>query len=69
MLCLTRGIGEIVDIGPGIEVMVLEINGNQVRLGISAPKDVPVHRREVMERIKANQKGNADEQHTGMEAG
>jgi carbon storage regulator len=52
MLVLTRRIGEIIRIGPHIVVTVLGVNGNQVRFGIEAPKDVPVHREEVFERIK-----------------
>jgi carbon storage regulator len=52
MLILSRRIGEIIRIGPDIVVTVLGVNGNQVRLGIDAPKDVAVHREEVFERIK-----------------
>jgi carbon storage regulator len=52
MLVLTRRIGEIIRIGPHIVVTVLGVNGNQVRFGIEAPKDVAVHREEVFERIK-----------------
>jgi carbon storage regulator len=52
MLILTRRIGEIVRIGDDVSVAVLGIKGNQVRLGIDAPKDIPVHREEIFERIK-----------------
>jgi carbon storage regulator len=52
MLILTRRIGEIVRIGDDVSVAVLGIKGNQVRLGIEAPKDIPVHREEIFERIK-----------------
>jgi carbon storage regulator len=52
MLVLTRRVGEIIRIGPHIVVTVLGVNGNQVRFGIEAPKDVAVHREEVFERIK-----------------
>jgi carbon storage regulator len=53
MLILTRRVGETVVIGDDITVTVLGVKGNQVRLGIGAPKDVAVHREEVYERIKA----------------
>jgi len=52
MLILTRRITESVMIGSEITVTVLEVNGTQVRLGIRAPKEVPVHREEIFERIK-----------------
>ena len=47
MLVLTRRIGEQLVFGDDIRVNVLGINGNQVRIGINAPKDVPVHREEI----------------------
>ena len=52
MLILTRRIGESLVIGDQITVTVLNIKGNQIRLGIDAPKDVPVHREEVYQRIQ-----------------
>ena len=53
MLVLTRSIGERVIVQNGeISVVVLEVKGNQVRLGIDAPKHIPVHREEVFKRIK-----------------
>ncbi len=54
MLVLSRGVGESIVIGDSIEVHVLENRGRgrQVRLGIDAPRDVPVHRSEVAERIR-----------------
>jgi carbon storage regulator len=55
MLILTRRIGEAVIIGDKISLKVLEINANQVRIGVSAPTDVPVHREEIYERIKRNE--------------
>lgn len=60
MLILTRRVGEIVRIGDDIEVSVLAIKGNQVRLGVNAPRHVSVHREEIYERIKAEQLASAD---------
>jgi len=52
MLCLTRFPGEQIVIGDDITVTLVEIREDSVRLGIEAPKEVPVHRREVYEAIK-----------------
>ena len=52
MIVLTRKRGEGIQIGDDIHIVVLAIRGNVVRLGIEAPKDVPVHRDEVVEKIK-----------------
>ena len=51
MLVLTRKVGQSIVIGDGIEVVVLEVRGEQVRLGIRAPKDVAVHRKEIYDQI------------------
>ncbi len=55
MLILTRRVGETLMIGDEVTVTVLGVKGNQVRLGINAPKNVSVHREEIYQRIKAEQ--------------
>jgi len=52
MLILTRRVGETLMIGNDVTVTVLGVKGNQVRIGVNAPKDVAVHREEIFERIK-----------------
>jgi carbon storage regulator len=52
MLILTRRVGESVMIGDNITVTVLAVRGNQVRIGVDAPKEVTVHREEIYERVK-----------------
>ena len=52
MLILTRRVGETLMIGDDVSVTVLGVKGNQVRIGVNAPKDVTVHREEIFERIK-----------------
>jgi carbon storage regulator len=59
MLILTRRVGESVVIGEDVTVTVLGVKGNQVRIGINAPKTVAVHREEIFERIK-NGQGTGD---------
>ena len=51
MLILTRKVGETIRIGDDIAISVIDIRGNQVRLGIEAPRDITVHREEVYEQI------------------
>jgi carbon storage regulator len=52
MLILTRRVGEAVMIGEEVTVTVLGVKGNQVRIGVNAPKTVSVHREEIFDRIK-----------------
>jgi carbon storage regulator len=52
MLILTRRVGETIMIGDNVTATVLGVKGNQVRVGVTAPKEVAVHREEIYERIK-----------------
>jgi carbon storage regulator len=60
MLILTRRVGETLMIGDDVTVTVLGVKGNQVRIGVNAPKEVAVHREEIYERIKREQEASAD---------
>lgn len=58
MLILTRRVGEALMIGEDISISVLGVKGNQVRIGIDAPKDVAVHREEIFQKIQREHTGN-----------
>lgn len=60
MLILTRRVGETLMIGDEVTVTVLGVKGNQVRIGVNAPRDVTVHREEIYERIKQEQIANRE---------
>ena len=60
MLILTRRVGETVVIGDEVTVTVLGVKGNQVRLGVNAPREVAVHREEIFERIKRERSNGED---------
>jgi carbon storage regulator len=59
MLILTRRVGETLMIGDEVTVTVLGVKGNQIRIGVHAPKNVAVHREEIYQRIQEEQHGSA----------
>ena len=67
-MILTRRVGESLMIGDDVNVTVLGIRGNQVRIGVNAPKEIPVHREEIYERIQREKAGqNADSDYDAFE--
>ncbi|MEM7282338.1 MAG: carbon storage regulator CsrA [Pseudomonadota bacterium] len=60
MLILTRRVGESVMIGDEVTITVLGVKGNQVRIGVNAPKTVAVHREEIYERIQRERNGDSE---------
>ena len=62
MLILTRRVGETLMIGDEVTVTVLGVKGNQVRIGVNAPKDVSVHREEIYRRIEEEKRGKTGDE-------
>ena len=65
MLILTRKVNETVMIGNDVTITVLGVNGSQVRIGVSAPKNIAVHREEIYDRIKREQPSSPEVGHDG----
>jgi carbon storage regulator len=61
MLILTRRIGETLMVGDEVTVTVLGVKGNQVRIGVNAPRDVAVHREEIYQKIQGEKGGDVPE--------
>lgn len=62
MLILTRRIGESLQIGDNVKITVLSVRGNQIQIGIDAPPEVSVHREEIYERLKREQRERGGDQ-------
>ena len=61
MLVLARKVGQSIVVNDNVEILVIEVRGDQVRLGIEAPRSIPVHRKELLEQIRAENVKAADE--------
>ena len=68
MLILTRRVGETLMIGDEVTVTVLGVKGNQVRIGVNAPREVAVHREEIYDRIKAEEEGEGEGEQAPLES-
>lgn len=66
MLALTRKKGESLVINNNIEILILEVRGDQIKIGITAPKDVPIYRKEVYKQIQEENKASVSAE--GLEA-
>ncbi|MFJ4343813.1 carbon storage regulator CsrA [Pseudomonas sp. NPDC089401] len=60
MLVIGREVGEVITIGDDIRIMVVDMRDNQVRFGVTAPREVPVHRAEIYRKIKEREARRAD---------
>jgi len=66
MLVLARKVEQSIVINDNIELLVIEVRGDQVRLGIEAPRSIPVHRKELLEQIKAENATNVAPEENGL---
>ncbi|EER46531.1 carbon storage regulator CsrA [Actinobacillus minor] len=62
MLILTRKTGESLFVGDDVEITVLSVRGNQVKLGVNAPKEISVHRQEIYQRIKKAEENTPEQE-------